>query len=165
MCLNKFQPLRRGPYKFFGRALFLQDVSSCTSCKQADVSKLMEFELPAGKFVSDQKCDQMLKFDVLFSGMEESLRKLWCWTQMLRDNISFKLTLINKCGEENTWKHQLCQSQRDCNCFVILHLQCIPLYWVVIWMGWKYWTMFTGYLDCTLYLLFLSWIKMGDDWN
>jgi len=38
------------------RALFLQDVSSCTSCKQADISKLMEFDLPAG--------------------MEESLRKL-----------------------------------------------------------------------------------------
>merc|ERR1712192_195452 len=38
------------------RALFLQDVSACTSCKQADVSKLMEFDLPAG--------------------MEESLRKL-----------------------------------------------------------------------------------------
>jgi len=38
------------------RALFLQDVSACSSCKQADVSKLMEFDLPAG--------------------MEESLRKL-----------------------------------------------------------------------------------------
>ena len=46
MCLILLQ------YYLF-RALFLQDVSSCTSCKQADVSKLMEFDLPAGNFVSD----------------------------------------------------------------------------------------------------------------
>lgn len=30
------------------RALFLQDVSACTSCKQSDLFKLMEFDLPAG---------------------------------------------------------------------------------------------------------------------
>merc|ERR1711953_744444 len=33
------------------RALFLQDVSACTSCKQSDLFKLMEFDLPAGMIV------------------------------------------------------------------------------------------------------------------
>ena len=36
---------------FFLRALFLQDVSACTSCKQSDLFKLMEFDLPAGMIV------------------------------------------------------------------------------------------------------------------
>ena len=30
------------------RALFLQDVSACKSCKQADRAHLLEFDLPAG---------------------------------------------------------------------------------------------------------------------
>ena len=39
-------------FYFFLRALFLQDVSACTSCKQSDLFKLMEFDLPAGMIVS-----------------------------------------------------------------------------------------------------------------
>ena len=56
----------------------MQDVSACTSCKQADVSKLMEFDLPAGMLVSDvlEICMKFKCFCSLASGMEESLRKL-----------------------------------------------------------------------------------------